>query len=69
MEALISRYEKENDTILSDNEIARRTGLEQVTVSRVHNGYTKNPTTATLAPLATLFGVSLSVMRGEACAP
>jgi len=50
---------------LSENELARRTGVAQQVINRILSGQNKNPTIATLVPLAHYFSVSLSQLLGE----
>lgn len=50
---------------ISDNELGRRTGVSQATITRIANGSTKEPKQESLAPLAAFFGVSLAAIRGE----
>lgn len=50
---------------LSDNELARRTDVDQPTVSRIRNGVRKHPRAPTIQPIADYFRISLSQLRGE----
>ena len=45
---------------ISENELARRTGISQQIINRILSGENKNPKIATLAPLANYFMVSIS---------
>lgn len=53
------------DEIMSDNELARRSGLPQPTITRIRTGKTKDPETATIQALANYFKVTTSQMRGD----
>lgn len=50
---------------LSENELARRTGISQQIINRILSGENKNPKIATLSPLANYFMVSISQLIGE----
>ncbi len=50
---------------ISENELARRTGVPQPTIHRILTGESRYPTPKTLKPLADHFGVSMAQMRGE----
>jgi transcriptional regulator with XRE-family HTH domain len=48
---------------ISENELARRTGVPQPTIHRVLSGRVADPRDGTLRPLATFFGVSVEQLR------
>jgi len=50
---------------ISANELARRTGVPQPTITRILNGESKDPDTRTVTPLASYFGKSVAYLRGE----
>jgi SOS-response transcriptional repressor LexA len=50
---------------ISDNQLARSTGVSQPTITRIRNGKSLDPDTASLEPLAAYFGVPLALLRGE----
>ncbi|HHF7349426.1 TPA: helix-turn-helix domain-containing protein [Legionella feeleii] len=50
---------------ISENELARRTGVSQQIINRILSGENKNPKIATLNPLASYFMVSISQLIGE----
>ncbi|MCX7117925.1 MAG: LexA family transcriptional regulator [Legionellales bacterium] len=51
---------------MSENELARRTGISQQIINRILSGQNKNPKIATLSPLANYFMLSISQLIGEA---
>ncbi len=53
------------NTKLSENELARRTGISQQIINRILSGENKNPKIATLSPLANYFMVSISQLIGD----
>lgn len=50
---------------ISQNELARQTGISQPTILRILNGQSLDPDTATLAPIARYFGITTGQLRGE----
>ena len=50
---------------LSENELARRTGVSQQIINRILSGENQNPKIATLKPLANYFMVSISQLIGD----
>lgn len=50
---------------LSENELARRTGVSQQIINRILSGENTNPKIATLAPLAKYFTISISQLIGD----
>lgn len=54
-----------NAVNLSENELARRTGIPQQIINRMLRGENKNPKLNTLQPLAKYFGISISELIGE----
>ena len=50
---------------LSENELARRTGVAQQVINRLLSGENTNPKLSTLRPLAQYFDVSISELLGE----
>lgn len=50
---------------ISANELARRTGVPQPTITRILKGESQDPDTATLAPLARYYSITVSQLRGE----
>jgi len=50
---------------LSENELARRTGVPQQVISRIARGINKNPKITTLTLLARYFGILTSELLGE----
>ncbi len=54
---------------ISENELARRTGVPQSTINRILSGVSRDPKTGTLQPLADYFGVTVAQLRGEASLP
>jgi transcriptional regulator with XRE-family HTH domain len=48
---------------ISENELARKTGVPQPTIHRVLKGKSEDPRDATLRPLAGFFGVSVEQLR------
>jgi len=50
---------------LSENELARRTGIPQQMINRMLSGVNKNPKIATLLPIAQYFKVTISQLIGE----
>src|SRR3990167_4433236 len=50
---------------LSENELARRTGIPQQVINRILSGENQNPKIATLSPLANYFMVSISQLIGD----
>jgi len=54
---------------LSENELARRTGVSQQIINRLLSGENTNPKIATLTPLANYFMVSISQLIGDQTAP
>lgn len=50
---------------ISENELARRTGVPQQVINRILSGENKNPKLATLSPLCNYFMVTLSQMIGD----
>lgn len=54
---------------LSDNELQRRTGVAQPTISRIKNGERRHPRSTTIQPLADFFCISLAQLRGEELLP
>lgn len=50
---------------ISQNELARQTGVSQPTILRILRGESLDPDTATLAALARYFGVTTGQLRGE----
>ncbi len=54
-----------NNERISENELARRTGISQQIINRILSGENKNPKIATLSPLAHYFMVSISQLIGE----
>lgn len=54
---------------LSENELARRTGVSQQIINRILSGENQNPKIATLYPLANYFMVSISELLGEVLRP
>lgn len=50
---------------LTEAELARRTDVKQPVISRILNGDTENPRTATLESLANHFNISVSQLLGE----
>ncbi|GEM_PF-1913024 len=50
---------------ISENELARRTGVAQQIINRILSGENKNPKISTLNPLANYFGVSISQLIGD----
>ena len=50
---------------ISENELARRTGIAQQIINRILSGENKNPKISTLNPLANYFGVSISQLIGD----
>ena len=51
---------------ISENELARRTGVAQQVINRMLSGENINPKIASLRPLAGYFGVSISQLSGDA---
>lgn len=51
---------------MSENELARRTGISQQVINRILSGQNINPTIATLRPLANYFSVTISQLLSEA---
>ena len=54
---------------LSENELARRTGVSQQIINRILSGANQNPKIATLSPLANYFMISISQLLGEELPP
>lgn len=50
---------------LSENELARRTGIAQQIINRILSGENRNPKLATLSPIAKYFNISISQLIGE----
>lgn len=50
---------------ISENELARRTGVAQQVINRILSGENSNPKILTLSPLANYFMVSISELIGE----
>jgi transcriptional regulator with XRE-family HTH domain len=50
---------------ISENELARQTGVPQPTINRILKGESKDPRTGTLDRLSKFFGITASEMRGE----
>jgi transcriptional regulator with XRE-family HTH domain len=50
---------------ISENELARRTGISQQIINRMLSGENKNPKLATLTPIAHYFTISISQLIGE----
>ena len=50
---------------LSENELARKTGVAQQVINRILSGENTNPKIATLSPLANYFMVSISQLIGD----
>ncbi len=50
---------------ISENELARKTGVAQQVINRILSGENKNPKIATLSPLANYFMVSISQLIGD----
>ena len=50
---------------LSENELARRTGVSQQIINRILSGENKNPKIATLKPIANYFMISVSQLIAE----
>ena len=50
---------------ISENELARRTGIAQQIINRILSGENKNPKISTLNPLANYFGVSIRQLIGD----
>lgn len=50
---------------ISENELARKTGISQQIINRILSGQNKNPKIATLIPLANYFMVSISQLIGD----
>ena len=50
---------------ISENELARRTGIAQQIINRILSGENQNPKIATLSPLASYFKISISQLIGE----
>lgn len=57
------------ENAISENELARRTGLKQPTIHRILSGETRDPRRRTLQPLADFFGIDVeSFYTGEVAA-
>ncbi len=57
---------------ISENELARRTGIAQQVINRMLSGENTNPKIGTLTPLAKYFDISISELLGESdesCVP
>lgn len=54
-----------SDAKISENELARRTGVSQQIINRILSGENQNPKIATLTPLAHYFMISISQLIGE----
>jgi len=50
---------------ISENELARKTGVAQQVINRILSGENKNPKIATLSPIANYFMVSISQLIGD----
>lgn len=50
---------------ISENELARRTGVPQQAINRLLHGTNTNPKIATLIPLAKYFNITISQLLGE----
>ncbi len=50
---------------ISENELARRTGISQQIINRILSGENTNPKLATLSPLAHYFSLSISQLIGD----
>ena len=50
---------------ISENELARRTGIAQQIINRILLGENQNPKILTIIPLAHYFGVSVSQLIGD----
>ena len=50
---------------ISENELARRTGISQQVINRILSGENKNPKISTLNPLCSYFMVSISQLIGD----
>ena len=50
---------------ISENELARRTGIAQQIINRILSGENKNPKLSTLNPLANYFMISISQLIGD----
>lgn len=50
---------------ISENELARRTGIAQQVINRILSGENTNPKISTLSPLANYFMVSISQLIGD----
>lgn len=67
----LCRSHPERDLLLNDagepnqNELHRRTGINQPTLQRIFSGESKDPRDSTIEPLAKLFGVSLLQLKGK----
>lgn len=60
MESLPVRGKK-----MSANELSRRSGVPQSTITRILNGDVKDPRTQQLSKIAGVFGVGVAELRGE----
>lgn len=50
---------------LSENELARRTGIPQQIINRMLSGVNKNPKISTILPIVRYFGISIDQLIGE----
>lgn len=51
---------------ITENELARQTGVPQPTINRILSGESRDPRTGTLEKLAEFFNVTVTQLRGEA---
>ena len=61
---VLTRLMRERE--LNDNELSRRSGVSQPTITRIRNGTTSDPESATVEALARYFGLTPTQMRGDA---
>lgn len=54
-----------HNEMISENELARRTGVSQQIINRILSGENTNPKIATLSPLANYFMITISQLIGE----
>jgi transcriptional regulator with XRE-family HTH domain len=54
-----------NQVKISENELARRTGVPQQVINRILSGENTNPKISTISPLANYFMISISELIGD----
>lgn len=60
---ILSRLMQQHE--VSENALARATGVHQPTIHRILTGESSDPKTGSLRPLADYFGISVAQLRGD----